>query len=221
MHELELAPYFLAKHEVTQAQWLRCTGEDPSQFRPPAVASRLNPVECVSAEEAEAALRYWGLRLPTEAQWEYAARAGTQTPWWSGSSEDALARLENLVDAAAKARNLTFAQDLPADAFDDGFPVHGPVGSMAANPFGLHDMLGNVAEWCRDGFRYYRRGGVEHECVTPGDCLRVGGDPGTAVARGGSFYTRPATARASYRSSNRRAFFSANLGLRAARLLDR
>jgi formylglycine-generating enzyme required for sulfatase activity/predicted Ser/Thr protein kinase len=92
-------------------------------------------------------------RLPTDAQWEYACRAGTTTTWYAGNDEKDLPRIANIADESLKKQFPGAA----AAAWDDGFAFTGPVGHFEPNAFGLYDMLGNVFEWCRDWYdpNYY------------------------------------------------------------------
>jgi formylglycine-generating enzyme required for sulfatase activity len=116
---VSLSEFFVARTELTRSQWSAITGTS----RPAADEAAL-PQHHVSWTTVAAMLRRWGMDLPTEAQWEYACRAGTNTPWSFG------------VTAAAAPEHAWFA------------PAPGPVGRLLANAFGLHDMHGNVAEWC-------------------------------------------------------------------------
>ena len=91
MHLVELAPYFLSKYELSRSQWLRLGGMAPLDTR----AAEL-PATALSWEEAAARLRGLGLLLPTEERWEAGARAGSSTPWWSGSEASSLEGLAHL-----------------------------------------------------------------------------------------------------------------------------
>ena len=91
-------------------------------------------------------------RLPTEAEWEYACRAGTTTRYYSGDDPETLAKVANVADATFKAR---FPNSEYAMKASDGYVFTAPVGSFAPNVFGLHDMHGNTWQWCSDWFGYY------------------------------------------------------------------
>ncbi|MFO1031244.1 MAG: bifunctional serine/threonine-protein kinase/formylglycine-generating enzyme family protein [Planctomycetota bacterium] len=125
---VRLDPFFLSKYELTQGQWLRLTGGNPSYH---AGRGLTLPVESVNWFDAEEVLRHEGLVLPTELRWEYGIRAGTTTRWWTGASEESIKVGENIT----------------------GYLL--PVGSRSANGFGLFDMGGNLWEWCLDPYGYY------------------------------------------------------------------
>lgn len=91
-------------------------------------------------------------RLPTEAEWEYACRAGSALRRVCGNDPESLAKVANTADASAKRR---FPRWTPTIAKDDGHVFTAPVGSYLPNPFGLHDMHGNVWEWCEDWYEYH------------------------------------------------------------------
>ena len=116
----------------TRGQWSRWTGGVQAGIDERSEALHALPVTEVSWNDVDAALRKGGLQLPTEAQWEYACRAGTSTPWWTGADAMGVSR-GGVVD------------DAPCAS----------VGSKAANAFGVHDTSGNVMEWCRDGYGQY------------------------------------------------------------------
>jgi formylglycine-generating enzyme required for sulfatase activity len=213
VNEVTLDPYFISKYEVTQGQWLRAAGTSPSHHRPGRIwaggyePNLRHPVEQVSWEECEDVLRRLGLTLPTEAQWERAARAGTTTPWWCGESEDSLRALENLADRTA---NAVQGLDRPDERREDGWAGPAPVGTWPANPFGLHDVVGNVAEWCRDLIATYA------EPPLPGDGLRCGIIEKLRVIRGGDYRTPARTARSAFRYGGNAANRDAWTGVRPA-----
>jgi formylglycine-generating enzyme required for sulfatase activity/serine/threonine protein kinase len=157
--------FWIARHETTQAAWQAVTGANPSRF---ASAGPSAPVENVSWEDGRAFLaalhRRLGtaaVRLPTEAEWEYACRAGTDTDTPAGPLVILGANHSPTLDPIAwYGGNSRF--DFPGEAFDAtaepekqfSFSRAGthPVGAKRANAWGLHDMIGGVAEWCSDWF---------------------------------------------------------------------
>jgi serine/threonine protein kinase/formylglycine-generating enzyme required for sulfatase activity len=222
--EVELAPFLVGKHEVTQAQWRALTGRTPSTYSPERAGYGKNfthrhPVESVSWLEAMRGLAFAGLTLPTEAQWEYACRAGTSTVWWCGSELEALGDVANVADQAAIRRGFTWP-DLRSDLpIDDGHAFHAPVGTYRANAFGLHETHGNVFEWCRDWF-------LPAAYALPtqaGDGERIIDERAadSRVLRGGGYYSAATFARAAYRWRAVPHAQSDDSGLRAARALDR
>jgi formylglycine-generating enzyme required for sulfatase activity len=139
VHQVTLTnAFYLGRYEVTQSQWVSKMGSNPSHFQAsngyPYSGSR--PVEQVSWDTIQGCLGATGMRLPTEAEWEYACRAGTQTPLYNGSTDDST--VGALAWYSANSGNQTR-----------------PVGGKAANGFGLYDMLGNVWEWVNDCYDTY------------------------------------------------------------------
>jgi formylglycine-generating enzyme required for sulfatase activity len=127
--------YYVGKHEVTQAQWLQTMASNPAFFQGFGDSSS-RPVESVSWSAVQGYLTATGLRLLTEAEWEFACRAGTATPFYNGSTDDST--VGNLAWSPSNAGNETHA-----------------VGGKAPNALGFYDMLGNVYEWVNDWYGPY------------------------------------------------------------------
>jgi formylglycine-generating enzyme required for sulfatase activity len=218
VHSVHLDPFLVSKYELTQEQWLALTGRNPSKY-PQGVVVRgremtgLSPAEQISWDEAALWLDRFGWMLPTEVQWEYAARAGTETPWWTGAERLTLEGACNVSDRFARDNGMTWPR---ADGeLDDGHLVHAPIGSFDANPFGLHDTVGNLFEWCREDLSAYVL------AAAPGTGLRAGGPQDNRVVRGGSFTTPSQFARVSKRDSGPPALFNEAIGIRPVRPLER
>lgn len=195
---------YFGRYEVTQGQWLQVMGTTPSRF---ADCGRDCPVENVNALEVEEflvrlrALTGEAFRLPTEAEWEYACRAGTSTPFSTGA-------------------NLT-----PEQAnFDGRYPYAGPapgvfrgrpaaVGSFAPNPWGLFDLHGNVWEWCQDELCPDSAGPPGDPAVDP---VATCGS-GLRVIRGGSWTFNADSARCAVRYTHRPQDRGPSLGFRLVR----
>jgi formylglycine-generating enzyme required for sulfatase activity len=190
----------MAKTEVTQAQWKRLMGNNPSKFKE---AGPDAPVETVSWNDCRAFLvklnkvsldrKGITFRLPTEAEWEYACRAGTETAYYFG-------------DDAAKLGGYAWYGE------NSGMKTH-PVAQKKPNAWGLYDMHGNVWEWCEDRYGGY----------TPGDGTDPHGpDSGSGrVGRGGGWDDFDGDLRAAYRSYGRPADFKASpLGFRPVMVED-
>jgi formylglycine-generating enzyme required for sulfatase activity len=195
VHEVSLDEFYMARFPVTQTQWMTCMKENPSSIDAPE-----NPVEqvtwqmaCEFAERLTAAVG-GGVRfdLPTESQWEYAARSGGRDDLYAGGSD---------IDAVAW--------------FDENSGGgHRPVGQKIPNALGLYDMSGNVWEWCRDGFREdaYGRHARRNPVVDAGGLERV--------IRGGGWNLDAWSARCARRSSLRADFFGPALGFRMVMSLN-
>jgi formylglycine-generating enzyme required for sulfatase activity len=147
-------------------------------------------------------------RLPTEAEWEYACRAGTTTKYSIGDDPETLAAVGNIADGTAKKK----FPNWPAIAARDGYVYTAPVGQFRYNGFGLYDMHGNVWEWCSDGYAadYYKRSPVDDP---PGG---VGG-ASARVDRGGSWFYGPRFARSAFRRGSGLGYRGSTLGFRLAR----
>ncbi len=196
--------FYLGKFPVTQGQYRRITGKTPSFFsargggkeQVQGMNTRHFPVETVSWDDANAfcaALsQLTGRRcaLPTEAQWEYACRAGSETRFYFGDNAKELG-------------------DLEWYKANSGERTH-EVGTRKPNAFGLFDMTGNVWEWCQDryGQRYYENANAEDpQGPAEGDAR---------VLRGGSWRSRPRDCRSAYRNGNDPASRTNFLGFRIA-----
>ncbi|TDP72650.1 formylglycine-generating enzyme family protein [Roseateles toxinivorans] len=151
-------------------------------------------------------------RLPTEAEWEYACRAGTRTRYASGDDPQSLLRMANIFDADSK-RNWPKWQQFALQGAD-GYAFTAPVGSFAPNPWGLYDMHGNAWEWVADwhGDDYYAK--------SPVDDPQGPADGSVRVRRGGSWHTWAFYARSSYRNWNSAATRYTLVGMRLLREAD-
>lgn len=176
-----------------------------------------HPVVNVSWHDAQAFAAWLSARegrryrLPTEAEWEVACRAGRTSRWPQGDAPRVLQGQANLFDAAA--RPLWSQWSSFAMPWDDGQVFTAPVASFAANPWGLHDMVGNVWEWVQDWYEAY-----------PDQALRDnprGPDDGSVkVRRGGSWHSWALYSRCSYRNWNSPESRYVLLGFRLVRELE-
>lgn len=227
VHEVTLSPYFLSKYEMTQGQWKRLTDRNPSGFGPDAKRewnrrwlasgappSLLHPVEQISWHDCFEWLPRAGLSLPSEAQWECGARGGTQSSYWSGTRLADLRGVANLSDICLKEHGDEYWGKFHED-FDDGSAMHWSVGTGRANPFGLHDVHGNVFEWCLDAYTwnaYEQHASVDPAIDRPGDVHHV--------YRGGSYRFRFGAARSSARYYDPPSKAGSALGVRPARAVS-
>jgi serine/threonine protein kinase/formylglycine-generating enzyme required for sulfatase activity len=210
-HLVELDPFFISKYDVTVAQWERI---QLAKAPPDSNTGPMHPAANLSWEEAQRASSRLALVLPTEAQWEYACRAGTDTPWWTGSDKESLQGAANLLDATVARKRPTGGRPVE-EWLDDGWSYTSPVDAMRPNPFGLHDMMGNVYQACRDRFAPYTN------TVRPGDGERTPSNTLNRIARGGSAASMIMEARCAYRIANDSSYKSWAFGFRPARTLDR
>lgn len=168
--------FWMGQFEVTQDQYQGVMGTNPSEYK-----GGNRPVEQVSWNDAMEFCRKLGFkegktyRLPTEAEWEYACRAGTTTIFSFGDSVGRLWQYGNYCDASNTSEYRSSVRD---KKHNDKYGNTSPVGSFAPNPWGLYDMHGNVWEWCSD---WYERG-YRSEAVTDPTGPKNGK---TRVLRGG------------------------------------
>ena len=192
-------PFYLGVCPVTQAQYERVTAAAPSTFHGPD-----RPVETVSWDDARGFCRRLSqaegaaYRLPTEAEWEYACRAGSTAAYSFGDSEWLLAQYAWY---AASSRHAAPGQP----------PAHQthPVGDLKPNAWGLHDVHGNVWEWCRDYYVAYRPG-AQADPQGPSEGR-------SRVVRGGSWRNTPAYCRSATRNHHAPGFSCDHLGFRVVR----
>ena len=188
VHKVELDGFWIGKYEVTQGQWRKFMGNNPSRFK----KGDNYPVEQVSWDDCQSFVRKLkaqsgkDFRLPTEAEWEYAARSGGRDERYSGGND---------IDRVAWYSS------------NSGGSTHA-VGGKAVNGLGLYDMSGNVWEWCSDWYdkNYYNKS-PEQNPQGPGS----GSD---RVSRGGSWSNDPRRVRTAFRSRRGPSCRSSFLGFR-------
>jgi len=235
-HAVTIAAGFrLAPHEVTRAEFARfvtATGRDMAgcgnwenggwvvhpefDWRNPGFAQTDDdPVVCVSWVDASDYIGWLNARtgrtyrLPTEAEWEYAARAGHEGLHNWDDDRQACRYANGADQAAARAQQLPQREGIIFDC-DDGFAHTSPVGRFAANAFGLHDMLGNAWEWVADCYAPgYEGTPVDGSALSSGEC-------GQRVLRGGSWKYPARTVRFAIRGPGRVATRTNNAGFRLA-----
>jgi formylglycine-generating enzyme required for sulfatase activity len=194
-HYVEVQSFLMSKYSVTQAQWKVVAGwkqvdreleVDPSRFKgddlPVERVSWYDAVEFCARLSASTGRTY---RLPTEAEWEYACRAGTETPFY-------------------------FGEALTPELANYDSEQTTPVGQFPANAFGLHDMHGNVWEWCQDDWHDNYRGAPADGSAWLTDDER----DLSKVLRGGSWLNYPDYCRSAYRNRLARDLRSYFLGFR-------
>ena len=198
-HEVTISkPFYMGVFEVTQEQYKQVIGKSPSGFK-----GAKNPMECVSWDEAIEFCKKLSQKtgktvsLPTEAQWEYACRAGSKTRFSFGDKDDDLHKYGNGCD-----KSNTMGVPGQDKEHNDGFDKTAPVGSLRPNAFGLYDMHGNVCEWCSDWY------GDSYANLPAGQAGAKNQDPTgldsglRRVIRGGCWSDSPAGCRSANRSSN-------------------
>ncbi|MCZ8224735.1 MAG: formylglycine-generating enzyme family protein [Microcystis sp. LE19-84.1B] len=213
-HLVKIAPFYLSQTPITQAQWLYIAQRkdlkveqdlepEPSRFK-----GSTNPVENVSWLDAvEFCQRLSKMtkkqyRLPSEAEWEYACRAGTTTPFHFGAT-----LTSNLANYNGTQR---FARE-PAGEYRQQIT---PVGQFPPNGFGLYDMHGNVWEWCQDDF-WNNYQGAPRDGSPRQEKSKKQQNQANKALRGGSWYIDPDDCRSAYRNDYaRRGFSNGSLGFR-------
>jgi formylglycine-generating enzyme required for sulfatase activity len=188
-HQVTIAPFWMSKYPITQAQYQAVMGKNPSYFK-----GDRRPVERVSWHDAIAfceKLRRMGdrsFRLPSEAEWEYACRAGTGSPFYFG---DTISREQ--VNHEQHYKQTT------------------DVGKFPSNTFGLHDMHGNVWEWCADHWHKDYQG-----APIDGSAWKTSNDSDSRLLRGGSWSSIPDVCRSAARNRNSPVNANSSIGFRVA-----
>ena len=233
---VDVKRFSLGKFEVTRGQYrlfAEATGhrtdgcffwtgsgfeEDPNKdWRNAGYAQDdLHPAACVSWNDASAYAKWLSdrtaknYRLPSEAEWEYAARAGTTASRFWGDGGDMSCGYANGADLTAEAQ-VPAARNWARANCNDRHAYTAPVGSYRANSFGLHDMLGNVAEWTQDCWN-----GNYSGAPTDGSA-RAAGDCSQRAVRGGAWDDAPVGVRAAYRVGSPTVVRVYSRGFRVAR----
>jgi formylglycine-generating enzyme len=194
VHEVCVNDFYIGKYEVTQGQWEKVMGSNPSNF----MNGSNYPVERVNWNDVQDFIRKLNnktgknYRLPTEAEWEYAARSGKKNETWAGTN-----------NKSELIRYAWYSNDNPRNH------TH-PVGQKKPNSLDLYDMTGNVWEWCLDWYDegYYKK--------SLRDNPKGASNGSRRVYRGGSWFDEPRYLRASNRYGNTPGHRSSNLGFRLA-----
>ena len=239
-HEVSVPAFALGKYEVTVAEFaafIKTTGYEPvnecMEFskpgsfvisedfgwdRPGFEQDDTAPVGCVNFFDAQAYAAWLSeitgenYRLPSEAEWEYAARAGSEGPYFWGNSETASCDFANVRSAGAfTISKRQIEADLEGFACDDGYTHSAPVGSFAPNDFGLHDMQGNNWEWAADcNHKNYEGAPTDGSAWHEEDCS-------FGVIRGGSYLNLIERSSATVRAGRPRSGAATNMGFRVAK----
>lgn len=209
-HQVTLTKgYYLGKYEVTKGQWTAITGTRPWAGQHYINEDPTSPAECVSALDVQDFLHRLNqavgdsvYRLPTEAEWEYACRAGTDGYWSVSAGDDFAVEFNGQLAACA------WYGISPDSGLLRGECYAHPVGTKLPNPWGFYDMHGNVEEWCADRYRKYTAADQKDPLYTVG---------GGIVFRGGAWSFLPILIRSAFRRSAYDDARGFGLGFRLAR----
>ncbi|QDU29168.1 Serine/threonine-protein kinase pkn1 [Anatilimnocola aggregata] len=176
-----------------------------------------HPVVNLSWDDAQAFCKWLSekekqtYQLPTEAQWEYACRAGTKTRYSTGESEESLLGFANLSDAAFQAK---YANATWSGEWNDGHAFSAPVGSLKPNAWGLYDMHGNAWEWCSDWYA------SDYHKVSPVDDPAGPKTGEKHIVRGGAFTNRLRFVRSADRNANKPGYRYNFTGFRVVKVME-
>jgi len=205
-------PFYMGRHEVTQEQWEEIMGDNPSDF-----VGATRPVERVSWDAVQTFIQKLNTseggdyyRLPTEAEWEYAAKAGTEDRYVGTNIESEVCRFANVSDGTLREAATEYYEGEWVSC-KDGYMNTAPVGSFEPNAWGLYDMIGNVWEWVQDryGSTYFYHSPVADPRGPSSGDLRV--------TRGAGWGLRAVLLRTTHRGSGTPDYQSHGLGFRLVR----
>ncbi|MDR9401931.1 MAG: bifunctional serine/threonine-protein kinase/formylglycine-generating enzyme family protein [Halothece sp. Uz-M2-17] len=203
-HQVKVSHFLIGKYPVTQAQYEVIMGKNPSRFK-----AKDKPVEQVSWNDAVNFCKHLSdktgqtYRLPSEAEWEYACRAGAKTPFYFG---------ETITTELANYNGKDTYSDAPKGEYRQQTT---PVGIFPPNALGLYDMHGNVYEWCQDVWHENYQG-----AVTDGSAWLNNQNNKRHVMRGGSWSSHPNYCRSAFRFRSYSTSFNKNLGFRIVASLE-
>ena len=196
-------PFYMQTTEVTQEQWMGVTSSNPSKFK-----GRSNPVEQVSWDDIQVFLNALNdregcsgcYRLPSEAEWEYAYRAGSTGTYYWGDDADAIGQYAWYDKNSSEKTH--------------------PAGQHKPNAWGLYDMAGNVYEWVADCYHESYAGAPGNGSAWTGGCYKQSDGVMPRVLRGGSWYGDPVDCRAAFRNHFTPAYRYYTFGFRVVRVVS-
>ena len=219
VHRVSVKAFLMSATEVTFAEWDACVAAGGCSHKPSdeSWGRGSRPVINVSWKYITDQYIPWlnkktgeQYRLPTEAEWEYAARAGSETRYFFGNNSDDMCKYGNGADLEAKKQESSWT----VVNCNDGYYRTAPVASFAANAFGLYDMHGNAWEWTQDCLNdSYKGAPSDGSAWLSGNCSR-------RVLRGGSWNSNPNYLRSANRNRSTAGNRGNNVGFRVSRTLD-
>ncbi|HBD09911.1 MAG TPA: hypothetical protein DCZ69_16800 [Syntrophobacteraceae bacterium] len=219
VHQVCLDGFWMGRTEVTNGEYRKFQRNHNSKdYNGVSLNGDDQPAVYVSWEEVQSFMKWlmdqnggqYSFRLPTEAEWEYACRAGSEGSRYWGDDPNQACTYENVADLTGKRK---WGWD-DIHSCDDSYVATAPVGRFQPNAYGLRDMLGNVAEWCQDTYKSdaYARHWLNNPINT-----EASGPEAHRVIRGGSWHSKPAESRCALRASGLPAGRNDDLGFRVVR----